>query len=169
MHGCTTNTDTGRIEEVGVNQVCRDFFKVTLTAFDDLTAGQSSRVDTTVAVTFGVGSLVWLRWCIEHGVSELDVPDTVSSLCSVGRGDNLSDRTVRLTLFCEWRMCSRVCLTWCPVTKDENDVFIGNITDFFELYIWVHLFAPVLGYNRLARTILWSICHIFISPNLKFS
>ena len=43
MHGCTTNAYTCRVKEVSVDKVSGDLFKVTLTALDDLTAGQSSR------------------------------------------------------------------------------------------------------------------------------
>jgi hypothetical protein len=159
VNGCASDTSSCWVEEVCVDQVCRDLFKVTLTGLDDLTAGQGSWVDTTVSVTLDIGSLVRLTGSIVHGVSKLDVPDTVSSLCTLGWGDKFADWAVWLTLLCEWWVGRGVCLTRCTVAEDQDDIFVSDITDLFKFYGRVHLIAPGLGDSRLSWTILWCICH----------
>src|SRR5690606_9724743 len=105
--------------------------KVTLTALDDLTARERSRVDTTEAVHLRVGPLVGLRWRVEHRVCKLDVADPVASLCTLGGLDKLAHGAVRLLLLGERRVGRWIGGSRRPVAENQHNILVRYGTNLF--------------------------------------
>ncbi len=168
VHGRAADAGAGRVEELGVDEFLRVLLEVTLTALDDLTAGERTGVDTAEAVTLGVGPLVGVAGGEEHRVCELDVADPVAGLCTLGRGYNLPDGTVGFLLLGERRVGRRVGGSRRPVAEDQYDILISHVTHLFKFVAGVHLLSPVLGDLGCTRSVLGLVCHVSFHLHVGF-